>query len=49
LYSATTDERGAFVLAELPPGTRLFGEEPGTDLAPLDAGVHTGIEIVTRP
>ncbi|MFN0007948.1 MAG: hypothetical protein ACKVXR_08570 [Planctomycetota bacterium] len=25
---------GAFVLAEVPPGMRLFGEEPGTDLHP---------------
>lgn len=48
LYSATTDERGVFVLAEVPPGTRLFGEEPATDLAPFDAGVHGGLEIVTR-
>jgi hypothetical protein len=49
LYSATTDERGAFVLSEVPPGTRLFGEAPGTDLAPFDAGVHGNVEIVTRP
>jgi hypothetical protein len=49
LYSVTTDERGAFALAAVPPGTRLWGEEPGTDLAPVDAGVHAGVEIVTSP
>ncbi len=48
LYSATTDERGVFELREVPPGTRLWGEAPGTDMAAFDAGAHAGVEIVTR-
>lgn len=48
MYSATTDEHGAFELSEVPTGLRLFGEEPGTDLAAVDAGVRNHVELMRR-
>ena len=49
MYAATTDEEGRFVLAEIPPGVKLWGVEPGTDLAALERGAQEVVQLVIQP